>query len=651
MNRRGFVSLGASLLFGCVALAASDVWDLDVVSSNGVRVAEFALRHPTLANHRDWTYGVFYAGLAAFGLAHPDLPYLGMLREEGANCSWRLDGGRPFFAETHCIGQTWLELARHDDSPAALAGTRGIFDYVLENRSRAPVVQRTVNGRFSSNSQRWSWCDALFMSPPVWAKLASLTGEERYRDFMIGEYRATIARLYDREHSLFYRDFPARERRSANNAKVFWGRGNGWVLGGLPLVIRELPPNLKSRPVFVDLYREMCAKVKTLQREDGAWGPNLLDGQDPDLPEMSVTSLFCFALMWGVNEGILDEADYLPVVRKAWSAMCRCVSHDGDFGWVQQAAVGPSANYGADSTALYAVGGFLFSATEIRRHLICKAHPEARRLRVEGPSRFGVVTVSVRLSDLPSQTSALVVFDERDGAVLPSQLWDEDGDGAPDALLFRIALGAGVPRAVRVFSDPFLKTVDSKGPREAKMPEGSVAFVRAGRAYRADAPSSRRMVVEGPVRTVVEYEYPAVDCGGGVRVTERRRVWRDQADSFATCRSEFSVEGAEEIVGGPVLSVGEGEMTARPRMGWMTSAVEEGSSNTLFRAVSTRSPSEIQTVGRGEYALARHLRPGESITWLFGEDSSARGACLAIEQWSARTVRAMEDANVVPAVR
>ena len=648
MSSRILSSAGALLLLGGVAVAAPDSWELDVIASNGVCVAEFALRHPTLANHRDWTYGVFYSGLVAFALAHPDLPYLETLREEGRNYSWRLDGGRPFFAETHCIGQAWLELARHDDSSAALAGTRGVFDYVLENRSRAPVVQRTANGRFSSNPLRWSWCDALFMSPPVWAKLASLTGEDRYRDFLIGEYRATIARLYDREHNLFYRDFPVREKRSANSLKVFWGRGNGWVLGGLPLVIRELPPHLKSRPLFVDLYREMCAKVKTLQREDGAWGPNLLDGQDPDLPEMSVTSLFCYALMWGVNEGLLDEADYLPTVKKAWSAMCRNVSPDGALGWVQQAATGPAANYGVDSTALYAVGGYLLAATEIRKHLICKAHPEAKRLQIGPQDHFGVLTAQVRVEGLLPTKSALVVFDERDGSILPSQLWDEDADGVPDMLLFRVALGAGVPRVVRVFSDPTLRSADRPVKATA---EATLAFVREGRSYRAGAPSSHRVVVEGPVRSVVEYEFPPVDCGGGVRVTERRRVQQDRMDRFALCRSEFSIEGAEEIVGGPVLSIGEGETVARPRSGWMICAVEEGRSNTLFRAVCTRAPSEIQTAGAGELALVRHLTSREVFIWQVGEDSSVRGACVSQEQWSLRTIRALEEACAVPVVR
>ena len=83
----------------------------------------------------------------------------------------------------------------------------------------------------------------------------------------------------------------------------------------------------------------------------------------------------------------------------------------------------------------------------------------------------------------------------------------------------------------------------------------------------------------------------------------------------------------------------------------MTCAVEEGRSNTLFRAVCTRAPSEIQTAGAGELALVRHLTSREVFIWQVGEDSSVRGACVSQEQWSLRTIRALEEACAVPVVR
>ena len=606
----------------CGALAAagtvSEAWDLATLSANGAKVADYALAHPTRANHRDWTYGAFYAGLTAFALAHPERPYLDILRQEGTNNAWRLDGGRPFYAETHGIGQTWLELARVDDNLEVAAPTRAVFDYILENRSRAPVVQRLPNGTFSPNLLRWAWSDALFMSPPVWAKLAALTGEARYRDFLIGEYRASAARLHDREMGLFYRDYAARAKRSAHGAKVFWGRGNGWVLGGLPLVLRELPPDLRTRPFFLDLFRGMSVKLKDLQRADGAWSPNLLDGRDPDLPEMSATALFCFALAWGVNNGLLDEADYVPCVRRAWGALCRAVTEEGTLGWVQQAAVGPSADFDADSTALYAVGGYLLAATEIRKYVVRAAHRDALLVTVGPQPRFGAVTVAVPLADLalPVSVTNLVVFDERDGAVVPHQIVNGKADGKTDRLLFRTTLGACVPRRFWVFADAALASGATNAAVAVDgLPGGDFAYWRDGRAFRAPRePAARRVRYAGPVRTVVEFEFQPVDVGGGATVAERRTAMRDRGARYVVCTSSFTLSGAARLDGGPVLALGErGELTARPDLGWATAT---GCS--ARAAVSTRSPAMLQGVGAGEVALVRELPLDHPFVWLYG---------------------------------
>lgn len=634
MRKANRLVLGLAL---CGALAAtggvSEAWDPATLAANGAKVADYALAHPTRANHRDWTYGTFYAGLTAFALAHPERPYLDILRQEGTNNAWRLDGGRPFYAETHGIGQTWLELARVDDDPAAAAPTRAVFDYILENRSRAPVVQRLPNGSFSPNLLRWAWSDALFMSPPVWAKLAALTGEARYRDFLIGEYRASAARLYDREAGLFYRDYAARAKRSAHGAPVFWGRGNGWVLGGLPLVLRELPPGLRTRPFFLDLFRGMSEKVKALQRADGAWSPNLLDGRDPDLPEMSATALFCFALAWGVNDGLLDEAEYLPCVRRAWGALCRAVAEEGTLGWVQQAAVGPSANFGADSTALYAVGGYLLAATEIRKYVVQAAHRDAPRVTVGPQPRFGAVTVAVPLADLAPLPSVphLVVFDERDGAVVPHQVVD-GGEGG--ALLFRTTLGVDVPRRFRVFADAALAPGATNAVVAVDgLPGGDFAYWRDGRAFRAPrVPTARRVRCAGPVRTVVELDFPPIDVGGGVTVAERRTVTRDRGARFAVCASSFALSGAVRLDGGPVLALGEaGELAARPDLGWATAT-----GRSARAAVSTRSPAVLQGVGAGEVALVRELPLDHPFVWLHGV------ACDFVEAPAVKVVKLNE---------
>ena len=63
---------------------------------------------------------------------------------------------------------------------------------------------------------RWSWCDALFMAPPVYAKLYAMTGDKKYVDFLTREDRATYDFLCDKEEHLFYRDSRYFNKKEAN---------------------------------------------------------------------------------------------------------------------------------------------------------------------------------------------------------------------------------------------------------------------------------------------------------------------------------------------------------------------------------------------------------------------------------------------------
>ncbi len=52
---------------------------------------------------------------------------------------------------------------------------------------------------------------------------------------------ATYNLLWDKEEHLFWRDSSFFEKREKNGKKIFWARGNGWVFGGLALMISDLP--------------------------------------------------------------------------------------------------------------------------------------------------------------------------------------------------------------------------------------------------------------------------------------------------------------------------------------------------------------------------------------------------------------------------
>jgi rhamnogalacturonyl hydrolase YesR len=82
------------------------------------------------------------------------------------------------------------------------------------------------------------------------------------------------------------------------------------------------------------------------------------------MPESSGTGFFCFGLAWGINHGILDRAEYLPAVKKAWAGLYRSVSPEGKVQFGQQVAAAP-ASVEKDSTHEYVTGTFLLAGSQV----------------------------------------------------------------------------------------------------------------------------------------------------------------------------------------------------------------------------------------------------------------------------------------------
>ena len=309
---------------------------------------------------RGWEMGVLYQGLLALESLSRKPVYTVALRHIGQANAWRL-GERIHHADDHVVGYLYLAFFERERAAEQLAGVQSRLDWIV----RHPPSHRMD---IAAGQERWTWCDALFMAPPVWARLARLTGNPSYLAHMDREWWATTDHLYSPKERLFFRDASFLDRREANGAPVFWSRGNGWVLAGLARVLDEMPADFPSRGRYVELFREMAGRIASLQHEDGMWRSSLLDPSAYPEPEVSSSAFFCYALAWGLNQGLLAEEEVRPVVLRTWHALSRRVGPDGHLGYIQL----PSARPGSAterSTAPYGVGAFLLAGAEMHRLL------------------------------------------------------------------------------------------------------------------------------------------------------------------------------------------------------------------------------------------------------------------------------------------
>jgi rhamnogalacturonyl hydrolase YesR len=316
------------------------------------KVGDWELQRSRPHFSQDWTFAALYAGFMAASRALPDAGYEDAMRQVGDKFDWKL-GPRRMHADDQAIGQTYLGLYRDFHEARMIQPTREQFDGLMKT---ADDPEKPV----------WWWCDALFMAPPVWARLYSATGDKSYLDYMDREWWITSNLLYDPQEHLYFRDATYLHKTEANGKKLFWSRGNGWVMGGLARVLDEMPQDYPTRAKYVEQYRQMAERVAGLQGSDGLWRSGLLDEGAYQLPEVSGSAFFVYSLAWGIDHGYLDRATYLPVVKKGWAGLVSHIYSDGRLGCIQPIGGAPGV-FKPSSSYVYGVGAFLLAGSEVHK--------------------------------------------------------------------------------------------------------------------------------------------------------------------------------------------------------------------------------------------------------------------------------------------
>jgi unsaturated rhamnogalacturonyl hydrolase len=316
------------------------------------KVADWQLARAEPGFSQDWTFAALYTGFVAVPKAANGEKYQQAMLQMAKKFNWQ-PGPRVPNADDGAIGQTYLDLYFRYHDPAMMAPIRERMDAVmaLPDNPEKPL---------------WWWCDALYMAPPVLAKLSRATGDRKYLDFMDHEWWITSNLLYSPSNHLFFRDKSFLDKHESNGSPIFWSRGNGWVFAALARVLAEMPRDYPSRPKYVAQFKEMAEELAGLQGADGLWRPGLLDAAAYKLPENSGSAFYTYGFAYGINSGILERAKYLPVVERAWQGLLSHIYEDGRLGCIQPVGAAPG-DFTAASSYVFGTGAFLLAGSEVYR--------------------------------------------------------------------------------------------------------------------------------------------------------------------------------------------------------------------------------------------------------------------------------------------
>ena len=275
-----------------------------------------------------WTRTVYYEGLLSLYSIYPLDEYYDYAYGWADFHEWGFHRGTTTrHADNYSPGQIYLDLYRLCPNDA---------EKIRKTRANINMLVNTPQ------VNEWWWIDAIQMGAPIFAKLGRLTGEQKYFDKMWAMYAYTRNEhggngMFNPKDGLWWRDQdfdpPYKE---PNGEDCYWSRGNGWVYVALTRIMDEIPADEKHRADYLADFLTMSGALKKCQREDGFWNVSLHDPDHFGGKELTGTSLFVCGMAWGINQGLLDRAEYLPIVEKAWNAMVKDAVHKNGFlGYVQ----------------------------------------------------------------------------------------------------------------------------------------------------------------------------------------------------------------------------------------------------------------------------------------------------------------------------
>ena len=373
MKKSILVAVGVFALFSCSvsqkAVAQKGI-DLDhtAIKKSMIKALEWQEAHPIFAiAPTDWTAGAYYTGVSRAHKTTKNMMYMAALKNQAYWNKWQTYD-RLHHADDVAISYSYLYVARNEKRRnfVDLDPTKKFLDtHLFEDNNWKAGTNKSKEDK----TILWWWCDALFMAPPVVNLYAKHTKQPKYLEAMHKYYMEAYNRLYDKEENLFARDMrfvwqgKDTDRREPNGKKVFWSRGNGWVIGGLALLLDDMPKDYEHRDFYVNLYKEMAAKIIEIQPEDGLWRTSLLSPESYNHGEVSGSGFYTFALAWGINNGLLDKK-HTPAVKKAWKGLAACQHEDGRVGWVQNIGAFPEPA-SADSWQNFGTGAYLLAGSEV----------------------------------------------------------------------------------------------------------------------------------------------------------------------------------------------------------------------------------------------------------------------------------------------
>ena len=155
------------------------------------------------------------------------------------------------------------------------------------------------------------WIDSVMMFSVFTSLYACESGDSELLDFAARQPKQYASMMLDKEQNLWSHSYWVKRGRAYPGRSLFWGRGNGWVICGFPMILDNIGTDHKEADGIIELFVRTSEALLGCIGEDYTFNTLL---KCKSYRELSATALISAGWLHGIRKGYLDEKFLAPAV-------------------------------------------------------------------------------------------------------------------------------------------------------------------------------------------------------------------------------------------------------------------------------------------------------------------------------------------------
>lgn len=206
-------------------------------------------------------------------------------------------------------------MQKRTKSPSYAYLTTKVLNYIKhEPRMMDDAVNHLGNAREGKLYPKSIWVDSLMMFSVFPTRYAMENQDIELMNFAARQPRLYSHYMQDTQDKLWYHSYWVKSGTHYPRRKIYWGRGNGWVICALPMILDYLPEGHEERDGIIQILASTSESLLKYQRKDGYF-ETVLNAVGRTYREASATALIAAGWMHGVRCGFLDNKFMEPALR------------------------------------------------------------------------------------------------------------------------------------------------------------------------------------------------------------------------------------------------------------------------------------------------------------------------------------------------